>query len=83
MLRTLEMAFPGFKLQKFPGGGFPRTPLQDVGLRSRRRQDATVILDVCIRLCVVRFLAYSVTTVNFTCTSEHDFENQKQLSMCL
>ena len=24
---------------------------------------------------VVRFIAYSVTTVNFTCTSEHDFDN--------
>ena len=28
---------------------------------------------------VVRFIDYSVTTVNFTCTSQHDFENQ---NMC-
>ena len=32
MLRMLEMAFPGFKFQKFPGGGFPRTRLQDVAV---------------------------------------------------
>ena len=30
MLKMLEMAFPGFKFQKFSGGGCPRTPLQGV-----------------------------------------------------
>ena len=30
MLRMQEMAFPGFKFQKFSGGGCPRTPLLGV-----------------------------------------------------
>ena len=31
MLRMQEMAFPGFKFQKFSGGGCPRTPLLAFG----------------------------------------------------
>ena len=59
------------QISKISRGRIPPDP------PTRRCQNAAVRLDVWIRLCVVHFIAYSVTTVNFTCTSEHDFENQK------
>ena len=49
MLRMQEIAFPGFKFQKFPGGGCPRTPLLGVacghacGLRPRLWPSATML----------------------------------------
>ena len=60
MLRMQEMAFPGFKFQKFSGGGCPRTPLLGVayghacGLRPQCYgrilwlDPPLVVVDVCV-----------------------------------
>ena len=44
MLKMLEMAFPGFKFQKFSGGGKPPDPPTGRGLRPRLCCNATVNL---------------------------------------